>query len=128
MPQIFQDRIERFNRLFTEGTKDSNNPHNFEEDDLYKYESFCIEEALKINEAIPSILDLIKEKGRDEAREEISKIVSDDHSGNTFGQSVKLARCYQECPNLIPYMHGALAQMVGDEGYYDDRSDLPEQL
>lgn len=31
-----------------------------------------------------------------------------------------------ERPELVPYMHGCLAQLVGDEGYYDDRSDVPE--
>lgn len=37
-----------------------------------------------------------------------------------------LFRTYRERPELVPYMHGCLAQLVGDEGYYDDRSDVPE--
>lgn len=46
LPQLFQDRIERFNRLFLEGTKDTDNPHNFEESNLYEYELMCMKDAL----------------------------------------------------------------------------------
>ena len=36
LPKEFQDRIERFNRLFSKGAG-----HSFEEDDLYQYEMHC---------------------------------------------------------------------------------------
>ena len=40
--------------------------------------------------------------------------------------SWRLFKCYKVHPDMVPYMHGCLAPLVGDEGYYDDRSDIPE--
>ena len=48
------------------------------------------------------------------------------HSGNSMSMSWMLYRCYKEKPELVPYMHGCLAQLVGDEGYHDNRSDVPK--
>ena len=132
LPKEFQDRIERFNRLFKKGTY-----HSFEEDDLYKYEMICIAQAL-------SFIDYFKDKPFDD----IVKIIKDeyncnallfiydikdkvpffdkDHSGNSLGMSWRLFECYKIRPDLIPYMHGCLATLIGDEGYYDDRSDIPK--
>ena len=132
LPKEFQDRIERFNRLFKEGTG-----HSFEEDDLYQYEMICITQAL-------SFIDYFKNK----SFEEIVKIIKDEynynallfiydikdkvpffdegHSGNSLGMSWRLFECYKIRPDWIPYMHGCLANLIGDEGYYDDRSDIPK--
>lgn len=52
--------------------------------------------------------------------------VSEDHSGNSIGTTFRLAQCYIASPEIFIYMHGALAGLVGDKGYYDDRSDIPE--
>lgn len=43
-----------------------------------------------------------------------------------MSMSWMLYRCYKEKPELVPYMHGCLAQLVGDEGYHDNRSDVPK--
>lgn len=43
LPKEFQDRIERFNRLFIKGAG-----HSFEEDTLYKYEMICIAQVSRI--------------------------------------------------------------------------------
>jgi hypothetical protein len=43
-----------------------------------------------------------------------------------MGASWLLFRIYISMPELVPYQHGCLAPLIGDEGYYDDRSDLPE--
>lgn len=132
LPKVFQDRIERFNRLFRKGTN-----HSFEEDDLYLYEMRCIAQALSFSEYF-----------RDKSFNEITKVIRDEynanrwkfidsikkdlpffdegHSGNSLLMSWRLFECYKVHPDWIPYMHGCLAPLVGDEGYYDDRSDIPE--
>ena len=43
-----------------------------------------------------------------------------------MGQSFSLAKLYLYRPDLIPFQHGCLAQLVGDKGYYDDRGDVPK--
>ena len=50
----------------------------------------------------------------------------EEHSGNTMGSSWFLFRTYVTYPELVPYAHGCLASLVGDEDYFDDRSDLPK--
>lgn len=134
LPKEFQDRIERFNRFFKKGTD-----HSFEEDDLYKYEMICIAQAL-------SFIDYFKDK----PFTDIFKIIKDEyncnallfiydikdkvpffdkgHSGNSLGMSWRLFECYKIHPDWIPYMHGCLANLIGDEGYYDDRSDIPKYI
>lgn len=37
------------------------------------------------------------------------------------------ANCLIYHPEMFKYMHGALAALVGDKGYHDDRSDLPKK-
>lgn len=53
---------------------------------------------------------------------------SKDHSGNSFTQSLILTRIFIYEPDMFQYAHGSLANLVGDEGYYDDRSDVKEYL
>ena len=48
LPKEFKERIDRFNRLFVKGTENTENPHNFEQDELYKYEMYCIDEAVNL--------------------------------------------------------------------------------
>ena len=50
----------------------------------------------------------------------------EEHSGNTMGASWFLFRTYITYPELVPYAHGCLAYLIGDKGYFDDRSDVPE--
>lgn len=136
LPKEFQERIDRFNKLFIQGTLDTENPHNFEEDELFEYEMLCMKEALKIVEFIKdkdTYEELLAESGTESSYEFIKFLkdkglqLDDGHSGNSMGQSFSLARCYITRPDLIPYMHGSLAPLVGDSGYYDDRSDIPKQ-
>ncbi len=134
LPKEFQERIDRFNKLFIQGTLDTENPHNFEEDELFEYEMYCMSEAMKLVEFIKDedtynallteadtkslyeLIEFLKGKGLK---------LDDGHTGNTMGSSFSLFLCYIKKPDLIPYMHGSLASLVGDVGYYDDRSDLP---
>lgn len=134
LPKEFQERIDRFNKLFIQGTLDTENPHNFEEDELFEYEMYCMSETMKLVEFIKDedtynallteadtkslyeLIEFLKGKGLK---------LDDGHTGNTMGSSFSLFLCYIKKPDLIPYMHGSLASLVGDAGYYDDRSDLP---
>lgn len=50
----------------------------------------------------------------------------DGHSGNSAAQSIRFAHCLLKSPDLFPFLHGAMAVLVGDKGYNDDRSDLPK--
>ena len=132
LPKEFQDRIERFNRLFNKGTD-----HSFEEDGLYQYEMGCIAQALSFSEyfkdkSFEEITKTIQDKYNNDMYDFIEDIKSkvpffdEGHSGNSLGMSWRLFTCYKAHPNMVPYMHGCLAILVGDEGYYDDRSDIPE--
>jgi len=168
LPQPFQDRIARFNRLFQAGTEDHHDfEHHFDVDEktpgLFQYEMFCIETALAFAELIPTkeAFDTFMDECEKEYKEnpptkwdwetdedyqerinrgpglyEVvkrlckkypdNKIREKEHSGNTMGASWFLFRTYISHPELVQYAHGSLAPLVGDEGYYDDRSDLPE--
>lgn len=135
LPKEFQKRIDRFNNLFIQGTLNTENPHNFEEDDLFEYEMFCMKEALKIIEFTKdkeTYEALLEESGTKSFYEFIEFLkakglqLDDRHSRNTMGQSFSLAQCYIIRPDLVPYMHGSLTPLVGDSGYYDDRSDIPK--
>lgn len=134
LPQEFQDRIERFNEFFLKATGKS-----FEEDDLFEYEMGCIKQALSFNEYFKdyseSEFDEFTKKYNDEGKSlfDLIKDIEDKlpyfdkgHSGNSLGASWSLFVCYRAKPKLIPYMHGCLAGLVGDEGYHDDRSDIPK--
>lgn len=132
LPKEFQDRIERFNRLFSKGAG-----HSFEEDDLYQYEMGCIAQVLSFSEyfkdkPFEEITKTIKDKHNNDVYDFIDDIkgnvpfFDEGHSGNSLARSWRLFECYKVYPNMVPYMHGCLAPLVGDDGYYDDRSDIPE--
>ena len=132
LPKEFQDRIERFNRLFSKGAG-----HSFEQDDLYQYEMGCIAQALSFSEyfkdkSFEEITKTIKDKHNNDVYDFIDDIkgnvpfFDEGHSGNSLAMSWRLFECYKVHPNMVPYMHGCLAPLVGDDGYYDDRSDIPE--
>lgn len=165
LPQPFQDRIARFNRLFQEGTEDHHDfEHDTGENGLFNYEMFCIESALGFAELLPNkeSLDTFISECNEEFKQNppekyeweskkdyqerinkgpnISNIINklckeypdnkiryDEHSGNTLGASWSLFTCYIINPELVPYIHGCMAYLTGDKGYYDDRSDIPNQ-
>lgn len=105
---------------------------------LYDYEKMCIDEAKGIAEFITNMEGDVKEnwekirndstdsfefmKGLKEAGYEMSE----DHSGNSASMSILFANSLLFNPEIFPYLHGALATLVGDSGYHDDRSDLPK--
>lgn len=136
LPKEFKERIDRFNRLFVKGTENTENPHNFEQDELYKYEMYCIDEAVnlinffKTDEIWNALVAESKTETPYDFVEFLKKnkglTIDDRHSGNSMEQSFSLAKLYLHRPDLIPFQHGCLAQLVGDKGYYDDRGDVPK--
>jgi len=106
LPECFRKRIDKFC---------NNNP-----DFRRKYESyelFVCEEAVKIAKALKTdkaIVDWKKGKPFSDSRVDISR----DHSGNTFGFAVLLARLFaQGEEDKIIGAHGALAPLVGSKEY-----------
>lgn len=105
---------------------------------LYDYEKMCIDEAKGIAEFITNMGGDVKEnweKIRNESTDSLEFMkglkeagydMDERHSGNSAGASVLFANVLLFNPDIFPYLHGALALLVGDEGYHDDRSDLPQ--
>lgn len=107
----------------------------------YPYEKFCIDQAIKVAEFIRSkegkLQDIwdkyVKQNGVYVGTFDFVKGLqadgfkgwSEEHSGNTEGQSIMFAQCILFHPIVFQYMHGALVPLCGDEGYHDDRSDIP---
>ena len=104
---------------------------------LYNYEMSVINEAKNIAfwfiDAFPgcgeekwkelagdgdsfAFVDKIKSLGYDKWNE--------GHSGNSGSMAVRFAYAMLFQTELFPYQHGALSPLVGDAGYYDDRSDV----
>ena len=138
LPQEYQDRIKRFDYFFVE-----NAGHSFQEDDLFKYEMFVMEESLTLYEHFKDVEDINayleefkvafeKETGK---KPEISDIVKDvpnfrysEHSGNTLSASWLMFVTYKTEPEMVKFLHGSLAPLVGDSGYYDNREDVKKYI
>ena len=96
---------------------------------LYDYEKMCIDEAKGIAEFIINMGGDVKEnwekirndstdsfefmKGLKEAGYEMDE----GHSGNSASMSILFANSLLFNPEIFPYLHGALATLVGDSGY-----------
>ena len=138
LPQEYQDRIKRFDYFFVE-----NAGHSFQEDDLFKYEMFVMEESLTLYEHFKDVEDINtyleefkvafeKETGK---KPKISDIVKDvpnfrysEHSGNTLSASWLMFITYKTQPEMVKFLHGSLAPLVGDSGYYDNRKDVKKYI
>ncbi|MGN1155695.1 MAG: hypothetical protein ACI4TK_05925 [Agathobacter sp.] len=109
--------------------------------DLYGYEKVVVDEARRIAEYIlkkdgdyKRIWDSFS--GEDGTVSVFVKNLVNDgyegwdksHSGNSGAKAVHFANCLLDRSDLFPFLHGAMAELVGDEGYYDDRSDLPNKI
>ena len=104
---------------------------------MYQYEMGCIAQALSFSEyfkdkSFEEIVKTIKDKHNNDVYDFIDSIRSkvplfdEGHRVNSLEMSWKLFACYKIRPDWVPCMHGCLAPLVGDKGYYDDRSDIPE--
>lgn len=138
LPQEYQDRIKRFDYFFVENTD-----HSFQEDDLFKYEMFVMEESLTLYEHFKDVenMDAYLEEFTTAFEEEtghkpdISDIVKNipnfrysEHSGNTLSASWLMFLTYKNKPEMVKFLHGSLAPLVGDSGYYDNREDVKKYL
>ena len=138
LPQEYQDRIKRFDYFFVENTD-----HSFQEDDLFKYEMFVMEESLTLYEHFKDIEDFntyleefettFKElTGKKPLIYDIVKDVPNfrysEHSGNTLNASWLMFVTYRSKPEMVKFLHGSLAPLVGDEGYYDNREDVKKYI
>lgn len=138
LPQEYQDRIKRFDYFFVENTG-----HSFQEDDLFKYEMFVMEESLTLYEHFKDIEDINayieeftnafkKETGKYPKTYDFVKNVPNfrysEHSGNTLNASFVMFATYKTKPEMVKFLHGSLAPLVGDEGYFDNRKDVKEYL
>ena len=138
LPQEYQDRIKRFDYLFVENTG-----HSFQEDKLFKYEMFVMEESLALYEHFKDVDNINayleeftnafkKETGKEPDISDIVKNVPNfrysEHSGNTLSASWLMFITYKTKPEMVKFLHGSLAPLVGDEGYFDNREDVKEYL
>lgn len=62
------------------------------------------QDFLKQYESLYDLVDAIKDK---------LQFFDNGHTGNSMSMSWLLFRTYRERPELVPYMHGCLAQLVG---------------
>lgn len=133
LPQEYQDRIKRFDYFFVE-----NAGHSFQEDDLFKYEMFVMEQSLVLYDHFKDVEDMNAyldelQKGSSE-KLEIYDIVKNipgldkGHSANTLGATWLMFMTYKTHPEMVKFLHGSLAPLVGDEGYFDNREDVKEFL
>ena len=133
LPQEYQDRIKRFDYFFVE-----NAGHSFQEDDLFKYEMFVMEQSLVLYDYFKDVEDMNTylnelQNGSSE-KLEIYDIVKNipgldkGHSANTLGATWLMFMTYKTHPEMVKFLHGSLAPLVGDEGYFDNREDVKEFL
>ena len=128
MPQEYQDRIKRFDGLFIKATGKP-----FTEDSLFDYELGCMQQSLAFVDHFKDITNQeLEEWCKDRSLLDIADkarrggcYIQNGHSGNSLAMSVRLFLCYRQTSQLLKYVHGCLTPLMGDEGYHDDRSDVP---
>ena len=133
LPQEYQDKIKRFDYFFVE-----NAGHSFQEDDLFKYEMFVMEQSLVLYDHFKDVEDInayLDELQKDSSEKlGIYDLVKDvpgldeGHTGNTIGASWLMFMTYKTHPEMVKFLHGSLAPLVGDESYFDNREDIKEFL
>ena len=133
LPQEYQDRIKRFDYFFVE-----NAGHSFQEDDLFKYEMFVMEQSLVLYDHFKDVEDMNTyldelQKGSSEklgVYDIVKNIpgLDEGHSVNTLGATWLMFMTYKTHPEMVKFLHGSLAPLVGDEGYFDNREDVKEFL
>lgn len=133
LPQEYQDRIKRFDYFFVE-----NAGHSFQEDDLFKYEMFVMEQSLVLYDHFKDVEDMnayLNELQKSSSEKlgvyDIVKNIpglDEGHSTNTLGATWLMFMTYKTRPEMVKFLHGSLAPLVGDEGYFDNREDVKEFL
>jgi len=116
LPQPFQDRIHAFRER---------NPEFRAE--FESYELFCCEQAVVISGALktPEAIEAFSKESY-EAQKAMVPGIDDNHSGNTFGFSIRLAHLLASDHNeTIKKSHGAMCPLVGC-GTYGCYASSPE--
>ena len=138
LPQEYQDRVKRFDYFFVE-----NAGHSFQEDKLFEYEMFVMEQSLIFYDhfkSVENIYDYLKEFknvfkeefGRSPDVSDIARTIPNfdlsEHSGNTLEASWLMFLTYKTKPHMVKFLHGSLANLVGDKAYYDNREDVKQYI
>jgi hypothetical protein len=78
------------------------------------YESFACSQAVLFADTLKTEAELVRfaKLDSDEQRKLVPGL-SEDHSGNTFGFAVMLARVYLAQPELVPKVHAAICPLLG---------------
>jgi hypothetical protein len=105
LPEPLRVRVERFRAVGGDEWR-----HEFE-----PYELFCCEQAAALA-ATELVLQDFARLPYEEQRKAWPGM-SDDHSGNTFGATVRLASVVRERPELAARVHGAMCPLVGCDCY-----------
>lgn len=107
LPEVFRRRVDKF--------RDNNPDFRWEYE---PYELFCCEQAIGMAKHFKTREALIKFNEMEyKDQKKTWKGFSDEHSGNTFVMSVKLAILYLNDPENVVKFHGALAPLVGSKEY-----------
>jgi len=106
LPEFFRKRIDRFRK--------ANENFRWEYE---PYEIFCCEEAVIIADTLKTEKEILKWAKLDYKEQFKTVPISNQHSGNTFGCAVMLARLYLTQPEMIEKVHGSLAPLVGCKAY-----------
>lgn len=125
LPEIFQRRIQKF--------RDRNPEFRYEYE---PYEVFCCEQAVLFARKFPTTERLEEFSKMDFEQQaahfnEAERAEFEEHSGNTFGMSMRLAYHYLMNPENVYREHGALVQLVGCEAYgcpHDPEKTLADQV
>lgn len=119
LPEVFKKRIQRF--------RNANPEFRWEYE---PYEMFCCKQAvlmaneLKTTEALNEFAKLSFEE-----QVKVLPSLNSDHSGNTFGTALTLARFFLNVDqSWVWRWHGALCNLVGCESYGDRDEDRTEGL
>lgn len=107
LPEVYQRRLNKFR------TANPDFRWNYE-----PYELFCCEQSLVLADALKTPEALL-EWNKKEYKEQMAAVpgLSDEHSGNTQGASVRLAYHYLTNQENVYLEHGALVQLVGCKAY-----------
>jgi hypothetical protein len=115
LPELFQRRIKKF--------QDTNPDYDWK---FGGYELFCCEQAWVFVSSLGTAeaLQAWAKLGYEEQKAQVPEL-SDGHSGNTFGISVRLAWHYLTNKENVVLEHGALTPLVGCEEYGCPHADTP---
>ena len=107
LPSIFKTRINKFRK---------NNPYFRVE--FEQAEMFVIEQAIEVLKTIKTVEELQEFSELSfEKQKKLVPNIDGEHSGNTFGITMKIAYWYLKDINVVPRVPGAMEYLVGSKDY-----------